>query len=56
MSDELVHRAAEVAERAYAPYSRYPVGAVVRTVDGVEFAGVNVENAAYPLVVFQLIG
>jgi cytidine deaminase len=38
-----------VAERAYAPYSHYLVGAVVRTVDGAEFAGVNVENAAYPL-------
>ena len=46
---ELVRKAEEVAERAYAPYSRYHVGAVVRTVDGREFAGVNVENAAYPL-------
>jgi cytidine deaminase len=46
---DLVHKAEEVAERAYAPYSRYHVGAVVRTVDGREFAGVNVENAAYPL-------
>ena len=35
--------------KAYAPYSRYLVGAVVRTRDGHEFAGVNVENAAYPL-------
>jgi len=46
---ELVSRAEAVAERAYAPYSRYHVGAVVRTVDGREFEGVNVENAAYPL-------
>jgi cytidine deaminase len=46
---ELVAKAAEVAERAYAPYSNYLVGAVVRTRDGREFAGVNVENAAYPL-------
>src|SRR5262249_18094765 len=45
---ELVRKAEEVAERAYAPYSRYHVGAVVRTVDGREFVGVNVENAAYP--------
>ena len=36
---------------AYAPYSDYFVGAVVRTKDGREFAGVNVENAAYPLTV-----
>ncbi len=48
MSD-LVHKAEEVAARAYAPYSRYNVGAVLRTTDGREFAGVNVENAAYPL-------
>ena len=49
MSDELVAKAEAVAARAYAPYSRYEVGAVVRTNDGQEFEGVNVENAAYPL-------
>ena len=52
MSDaasELVERAETVAARAYAPYSNYLVGAVVRTTDGREFEGVNVENAAYPL-------
>lgn len=49
MSEELVARAEAVAGRAYAPYSSYNVGAVVRTTDGREFAGVNVENAAYPL-------
>ena len=46
---ELVRKADEAATRAYAPYSNYLVGAVVRTADGAEFAGVNVENAAYPL-------
>ena len=45
----LVDRAVEAAANAYAPYSRYNVGAVVRTTDGREFVGVNVENAAYPL-------
>ena len=49
MSADLVERALAVSERAYAPYSNYLVGAVVRTRDGREFAGVNVENAAYPL-------
>jgi len=49
MSEELVQRAEAVAARAYAPYSNYEVGAVVRTVDGRDFEGVNVENAAYPL-------
>ena len=49
MSRRLVHKAEQAAAKAYAPYSRYLVGAVVRTRDGREFAGVNVENAAYPL-------
>lgn len=49
MSAELVEKAQAVAARAYAPYSRYLVGAVVRARDGREFVGVNVENAAYPL-------
>jgi cytidine deaminase len=46
---ELVRRAEQVAANAYAPYSEYLVGAVLRTMDGREFSGVNVENAAYPL-------
>jgi cytidine deaminase len=46
---DLVDKAVEAAANAYAPYSKYAGGAVVRTTDGREFAGVNVENAAYPL-------
>lgn len=46
---ELYERAAAIAERAYAPYSRFNVGAVIRARDGRIFEGVNVENAAYPL-------
>jgi cytidine deaminase len=49
VSEELVRKAEEAATRSYSPYSNYAVGAVVRTNDGREFAGVNVENAAYPL-------
>jgi cytidine deaminase len=48
MSD-LVEKAEAAAAAAYAPYSNYLVGAVVRARDGREFTGVNVENAAYPL-------
>ncbi len=49
MTDELYERAVAIAERAYAPYSHFRVGAAVRTRDGRVFEGVNVENAAYPL-------
>jgi cytidine deaminase len=46
---ELLERADAIAARAYAPYSKFLVGAAVRTRDGRVFEGVNVENAAYPL-------
>ena len=49
MSDDLLARAQAAAERAYAPYSNYLVGAAVQARDGRIYEGVNVENAAYPL-------
>ncbi len=45
---ELMQEAREAALHAYAPYSRFRVGAAVRTADGSVFRGANVENAAYP--------
>jgi cytidine deaminase len=44
----LIDLANEARRRAYAPYSRYPVGAALRTKSGRLYTGVNVENAAYP--------
>jgi cytidine deaminase len=48
---ELVRAAAAVREHAYAPYSRFHVGAAVLTDDGRTFSGANVENASYGLTV-----
>lgn len=45
---ELVQRALRAMDRAYAPYSKYRVGAALLTESGQIFEGVNIENAAYP--------
>ena len=47
----LYERAREVRERAYAPYSEFPVGAVLIAEDGRAFEGVNVENGSFGLTV-----
>jgi cytidine deaminase len=44
----LIDLANEARRRAYAPYSKYRVGAALRTKSGRIFIGVNIENAAYP--------
>jgi len=49
MKDEDLLQAASAArEHAYAPYSRYRVGAAVLDTDGKLHAGCNVENSSYP--------
>ena len=44
--EDLRSRAVEIMHRAYAPYSRYKVGAAARVDDGRVVVGCNVENAA----------
>ena len=44
----LLESATKVRENAYAPYSRFKVGAALRSTAGNIHLGVNVENAAYP--------
>ncbi|WP_339108158.1 cytidine deaminase [Thioclava sp. GXIMD4216] len=44
----LLDAARNVRENAYAPYSRFKVGAAIRSVSGAVYVGANVENVAYP--------
>ena len=47
-TDALVQAATAIRARAYAPYSKYLVGAAIRADDGSVHTGCNVENAAFP--------
>ncbi|NNH72028.1 cytidine deaminase [Nocardia uniformis] len=47
--DSLRRKASEVMHNAYAPYSRFPVGAAALTGDGRIVSGCNVENISYGL-------
>lgn len=45
---ELVSLALGAREKAYAPYSRFLVGAALLCADGSVYTGCNIENASYP--------
>lgn len=45
--DELIAAAKNVQARAYAPFSKYKVGAAIRTKSGKIYTGCNVENSTY---------
>ncbi|MET0576492.1 MAG: cytidine deaminase [Mesorhizobium sp.] len=48
MSHDLFLAAKAAMAKAHAPYSKFPVGAALRTEDGRIFAGANIEVASYP--------
>lgn len=46
-NEELINEAFKAMKNAYAPYSKYHVGACVLCKDGKTFYGANIENASY---------
>lgn len=47
--EELKAAAIAMLDRAYCPYSHFPVGAALECGDGTVFTGCNIENAVYPV-------
>ena len=47
--EELKAAAVAMLDRAYCPYSHFPVGAALECADGTVFTGCNIENAVYPV-------
>jgi len=51
LREKLVETAVQARQWAYAPYSKYTVGAALLTASGKIYEGVNIENAAYPVTI-----
>ncbi|MDR0878624.1 MAG: cytidine deaminase [Treponema sp.] len=51
MMDELFREAQKAAQAAYAPYSKFRVGAALLADDGAVFSGCNVENRSFGLTI-----
>ncbi len=47
MNEKLIGTAEEAMKNAYAPYSKFKVGAALETQDGEIFTGANMENSSY---------
>lgn len=45
----LIEQSKKARERAYVPYSKFPVGAALLAIDGQVFHGCNIENAGYSM-------
>ncbi|WP_390614535.1 cytidine deaminase [Siminovitchia fortis] len=49
MKEQLIKEAISAKEKAYVPYSKFPVGAALLTKGGTIYHGCNIENASYGL-------
>ena len=48
---ELMRLAVEMLDKAYVPYSHFPVGAALECEDGTVYTGCNIENASFPCTI-----
>lgn len=46
---KLIENATQMLDRAYVPYSKFPVGAALMTKEGAVYSGCNIENASFGL-------